>query len=62
MKPSTSVTLIHCQSCFNAVNTPAEKESYPDGECPVCQEPWTGTENTGVRVFATVPEGASGQA
>lgn len=62
MKPSTSVDLIHCKTCNNAVDTPAENASYPDGECPVCQEPWTGDENKGVRIFATVPEGAGGQA
>jgi len=62
MKPSTSVNLIHCSNCNNTVDTPEEHASYPDGKCPDCGMPWTGSENTGVRIFATVPEGASGQA
>lgn len=62
MKPSTSVNLIHCSNCSNVVDTPEEHASYPDGNCPDCGDPWTGSENTGVRIFATVPEGASGQA
>lgn len=62
MKPSTSVDLIHCDNCNNAVDTPAEHATYPDGQCPECLEPWTGTERRGVRIFATVPDAASGQA
>lgn len=62
MKPSTSQNLIHCDECGNAVDTPEEHASYPDGSCPQCNTPWTGAERKGVRIFATVPEGASGQA
>lgn len=62
MKPSTSKDLIHCDECGNAVDTPEEHASYPDGSCPQCNTPWTGAERKGVRIFATVPEAASGQA
>jgi hypothetical protein len=30
-KPSTSSDTVHCVSCDNAVDTPAEIASYPDG-------------------------------
>jgi uncharacterized paraquat-inducible protein A len=62
MKPSSSINLIHCDHCDNAVDTPEEHASYPDGQCPECKNPWTGAERTGVRIFATVPEAADGQA
>lgn len=62
MKPSSSVNLIHCNHCPNAVDTPEEHLSYPAGNCPECGNPWIGDERTGVRIFATVPEPASGGA
>lgn len=62
MKPSTSVDLIHCENCGNAVDTPEEHATYPDGKCPECLEPWTGVEPKGVRIFATVPDAAGGAA
>lgn len=62
MTLSKSVSLIHCVNCGNAVDTPEEHASYPDGQCPECLGPWTGKEPRGVRVFATVPQSAGGHA
>ena len=35
-KPATSSDIVHCVHCDNAVDTPAEVASYPDGNCPDC--------------------------
>ena len=40
-KPSTSSDTVECVSCGNAVDTPEEIASYPDGKCPDCGESWT---------------------
>jgi predicted RNA-binding Zn-ribbon protein involved in translation (DUF1610 family) len=61
-KPSTSQDLIHCASCDNAVDTPEEIASYPDGNCPQCGNNWTGSEAKGVRISVTAPEAISGEA
>jgi len=60
--PSTSQDLIHCASCENAVDTPEEIASYPDGNCPNCGNTWTGSEAKGVRITVTAPEALSGEA
>ena len=60
-KPSTSRDLIHCASCENAVDTPEEIASYPDGNCPDCGNSWTGSEATGVSISVTAPEAISGK-
>jgi predicted RNA-binding Zn-ribbon protein involved in translation (DUF1610 family) len=61
-KPSTSQNLIHCASCDNAVDTPEEIASYPNGNCPQCGNSWTGSEAKGVRISVTSPEAISGEA
>jgi hypothetical protein len=33
--PSTSTDIVHCVNCSNAVDTPEEIASYPDGNCPM---------------------------
>ena len=33
-KPSTSTDLVECANCNNAVDTPEEIASYPDGNYP----------------------------
>ena len=33
-KPSTSSDTVHCVNCDNAVDTPEEVSSYPEGKCP----------------------------
>jgi hypothetical protein len=58
--PCTSVDLVHCANCGNAVDTPEEEATYPDGQCPDCNEPWTGTECRGVKISVTSPKQISG--
>ena len=41
--PSSSTDVVKCANCENEVDTPAEIASYPDGDCPDCGEPWTGS-------------------
>jgi hypothetical protein len=53
--PSTSVPMVHCSNCGNAVDTPEEEATYPDGQCPECSQPWTGAENKGVKISVTSP-------
>ena len=61
-RPSTSQDLIHCASCDNAVDTPEEIASYPNGNCPNCGHAWTGSEAKGIRISVTAPEALSGEA
>lgn len=61
-KPSTSSDTVHCVSCDNAVDTPAEVASYPSGRCPDCGTPWAGTENRSTSIMVTAPEAISGEA
>ena len=50
---------VHCASCSNEVNTPEEIASYPEGKCPKCGNPWTGSEKRSTMIEVTVPS-ASG--
>lgn len=59
-KPSTSRDIVHCASCPNEVDTPAEIASYPDGNCPDCGNTWLGTEKRSTVIQVTVPEAMSG--
>jgi predicted RNA-binding Zn-ribbon protein involved in translation (DUF1610 family) len=61
-KPSTSSDTVHCVNCDNAVDTPEEIASYPDGNCPNCGETWTGSEKRSTRITVTAPEPLSGEA
>lgn len=58
--PATSVPVVHCSSCGNAVDTPEEEATYPDGNCPDCGNAWTGAENKGVKISVTAPKQISG--
>ena len=61
-KPSTSSDTVHCVSCDNAVDTPEEIASYPNGNCPDCGESWTGSEKRSTSITVTAPEAISGEA
>lgn len=53
--PSTSIDMVHCVSCGNAVDTPEEVATYPGGNCPDCGEPWTGAEARSTTIIVTAP-------
>lgn len=55
-KPSSSSDTVHCINCDNAVDTPEEIASYPDGNCPDCGELWTGSERRSTTIIVTAPE------
>jgi uncharacterized paraquat-inducible protein A len=55
-KPSTSSDMVHCVNCDNAVDTPEELAFYPSGNCPNCNQPWTGSERRSTTVMVTMPE------
>jgi len=59
-KPSTSTDVVECANCNNAVDTPEEIASYPDGNCPECGESWTGSEKRNTTITVTMPEKISG--
>lgn len=59
-KPSSSSDTVHCANCGNAVDTPAEVASYPDGTCPQCGNSWTGSESRSTTITVTMPEQISG--
>ena len=59
-KPSTSSDTVECVNCNNAVDTPEEIASYPDGNCPDCGESWTGGEKRSTLIVVTMPEKMSG--
>jgi len=61
-KPSTSSDTLHCSNCPNIVDTPEEIASYPDGNCPDCGVPWTGSERRNTSITVTAPEALSGEA
>ena len=60
-KPSNSTDTVHCVSCDNAIDTPAEIASYPDGNCPQCSQPWTGSEKRSTSITVTAPQAISGE-
>ena len=59
-KPSTSSDTVECVNCDNAVDIPEEIASYPDGNCPDCGEPWTGSEKRSTTIVVTMPEQITG--
>ena len=59
-KPSTSSDTVECVNCNNAVDTPEEIASYPEGNCPECGESWTGSEKRSTLIQVTVPEQIAG--
>ena len=59
-KPSTSSDTVECVNCDNAVDTPEEIASYPEGNCPDCGEPWTGSEKRSTTIVVTMPEQIKG--
>ena len=59
-KPSTSSDTVHCMNCENAVDTPEEIASYPDGNCPDGGQSWTGNERKSTTIQVTVPEKIAG--
>jgi predicted RNA-binding Zn-ribbon protein involved in translation (DUF1610 family) len=60
--PSTSKDTVHCVTCNNAVDTPEEIASYPDGNCPQCGSSWTGGEKRSTIIQVTMPESITGGA
>jgi predicted RNA-binding Zn-ribbon protein involved in translation (DUF1610 family) len=60
-KPSSSSDTVECVNCNNAVDTPEEIASYPDGNCPDCGESWTGSEKRSTIIIVTMPEQISGE-
>ena len=61
-KPSSSTDTVHCVNCDNAVDTPEEMASYPDGNCHDCGESWTGAERRSTSITVTAPEAILGEA
>ena len=59
-KPSASSDTVECVNCDNAVDTPEEIASYPDGNCPDGGESWTGSEKRSTTIVVTMPEQISG--
>ena len=55
-KPSTSSDTVHCVNCDNAVDTPEEIATYPNGNCPDCGQSWTGGERRSTTIVVTMPE------
>jgi predicted RNA-binding Zn-ribbon protein involved in translation (DUF1610 family) len=60
--PSTSSDTVHCIGCGNAVDTPEEIASYPNGNCPDCGKTWTGAEVRSTSITVTAPEAIKGGA
>jgi len=60
-KPSSSSDTVECVNCNNAVDTPEEIASYPDGNCPDCGQSWTGSEKRSTVIIVTMPEQISGE-
>jgi len=57
---ATSQDTIECVTCNNEVDTEAEIASYPEGNCPQCGNPWTGSEKRSTMIAVTVPKAMSG--
>ena len=60
--PATTRDLVECVSCENSVDTPEEIASYPNGNCPQCGNPWTGSEKRSTIIQVTAPEALDGGA
>jgi predicted RNA-binding Zn-ribbon protein involved in translation (DUF1610 family) len=54
--------MVHCENCGNAVDTPEEILSYPNGNCPDCGKAWTGAEVRSTSIIVTAPEAIQGEA
>lgn len=61
-KPATSCDKVHCVNCDNAVDTPEEIASYPNGKCPQCGNSWTGAEARSTSITVTAPAPILGEA
>jgi uncharacterized paraquat-inducible protein A len=59
-KPATSSDTVRCINCGNAVDTPEEIASYPEGTCPDCNQAWTGAETRSTTISVTAPEAIEG--
>ena len=59
-RPSTSSDIVECVNCDNAVDTPEEIASYPDGNCHDYGEAWTGGKKCSTTIVVTMPEQISG--
>tara|TARA_E500000318_G_scaffold106034_3_gene113586 strand:+ start:2032 stop:2256 length:225 start_codon:yes stop_codon:yes gene_type:complete len=58
--PSTSTEVVHCEHCGNAVDTPEEIQSYPEGNCPDCGNNWHGAERKDTTIVVTQPQQLGG--
>jgi len=56
--PSSSRDTVHCATCDNEVDTPEEIASYPEGNCPQCENP---AERKSTAITVTAPEAVGGQ-
>jgi uncharacterized paraquat-inducible protein A len=59
--PSTATETVKCVTCDNVVDTANEIASYPDGNCPNCDNPWTGNERQDAVICVTMPQAISGE-
>jgi len=57
---ATSQDFAECANCNNEVDTAEEIASYPNGNCPQCGNPWTGSEKLSTMIQVTVPKAMSG--
>ena len=57
--PATSNETVKCEHCGNL--SAFSKKSYPDGNCPVCGNPWTGKERQDAVICVTMPQAISGE-
>jgi len=60
--PAKTKDLVQCATCDNKVDTPEEVLTYPDGNCPQCGNPWTGSEKRSTLIEVASPVAASGGA
>ena len=58
--PSSSKNTVQCASCDNFVDTPEEVSTYPAGNCPSCNNPWTGAERRDTVIYVTLPQAMRG--
>jgi predicted RNA-binding Zn-ribbon protein involved in translation (DUF1610 family) len=59
--PSTTINKAHCHHCGNAVDTPEEAFSYPEGSCPDCGNQWIGSERVDATIVVTQPHQLGGE-